>query len=492
MDNDVIVVGAGPVGLLLAAELKLAGAQPVVLEARHGLNDEKRARGIGPLATEALRRRGLGEEIARHDAQGRADFARDHGSDNGHFASIHKIDPALQDEPGRERTLIWQPELEKILVSYATGLGVPIRYGHQVTDLGQDEAGVTVTVTTSRGDLQLRSSYLAGCDGGRSTVRELVPFDFPGTAPIMTVRRAAARIEDTSALPPPGRNDRGTLFYGGGMVATFDFEDTERRRGPISAEELEASVRRVSGADVTITEVGAGLRFTDQARQAGSYRLGRVLLAGDAAHVHSPSGGQGLNLGLLDAVNLGWKLAATVAGTAPAGLLDSYHHERHPAGAEVLHNTRAQSALLRPGPHSDALRDIVADLMDIPEVNRYFGRMLSGLGLRHDFPYPATHPLTGRPCPDLELSLPDGGTTRLYDLTHEGGPIMLHPAPASPWTGFESVAVTSTGRNDLAAALVRPDGIVAWAAAPGQPDDATRETALRTWIGDSRQRTSED
>ncbi|PXX55651.1 2-polyprenyl-6-methoxyphenol hydroxylase-like FAD-dependent oxidoreductase [Nocardia tenerifensis] len=451
---NVIVVGAGPVGLLLAAELKLAGADALVIEKLDGPSGEPRARGIGPLATEALVRRGLGADLAEHDAKGRADKLRDHGSAKGHFASIFKIDPDVLEEPDRRATLIWQPELEKILLDYARSLDVDIRYGTELTQLHQDADGVIAN--------GLRADYLVGCDGGRSTVRKLAGFEFPGTAPLMTARRVAAQV--TGELPPPGRLDNGTLLYGEGMVATFDFGDLDRHDGPVTAAEMQASIRRVAGVDVTVTNVGAGLRFTDHARQVTNYRHGRVLLAGDAAHVHSPNGGQGLNLGLMDAVNLGWKLAG-----GRTELLDTYNAERHPVGAAVLHNTRAQSALLRPGPHTDALRDIVSDLMDIPEVIRYLGRMMSGLGIRHELPYQVDHPLTGTYCPNLHLTHADGTHGRLSDLTSTGG--LLHIGPPE---------IASTGREDLAAALIRPDGVIAWAAAPG--DSLEIPTVARsTW-----------
>jgi 2-polyprenyl-6-methoxyphenol hydroxylase-like FAD-dependent oxidoreductase len=323
---------------------------------------------------------------------------------------------------------------------------------------------------------------VVGCDGGHSAVRKLAGFAFPGTDPLMTVRyakadtrhpdarnpdarrpdarRPDARRPDArrpDALPPSGRLPGGTLFHDDGMLATFDFTGGPADRDtPLSADEMRESVRRVSGADIDITEFHGGLRFTDQARQAETYRLGRVLLAGDAAHVHSPNGGQGLNLGLMDAMNLGWKLAATVRGTAPAApragaapqgpasteadslwLLDTYHEERHPVGASVLHNTRAQSALLAPGPHVDALRDIFSDLMDLPEVNAYLSRLMSGVAHRYPMPYPVTHPLVG-----------------------------LHCAP-----GLEGADV-----------LLRPDGVIAWAAEPAaEHDPEGRRTAQVVW-----------
>ncbi|WP_433520649.1 FAD-dependent monooxygenase [Nocardia pseudovaccinii] len=249
------------------------------------------------------------------------------------------------------------------------------------------------------------------------------------------------------------------------MVATFDFDDPQRYEGPITAEELQASVKRVTGVDATVTDVGDGIRFTDLARQVTDYRNARVFLAGDAAHVHSPSGGQGLNLGLMDAVNLGWKLAAG------RDILDTYSAERHPVGAAVLHNTRAQSALLRPGPHTDALRDVMSDLMDFPDVVRYFGQLMSGLTIRHELPYEVDHKLAGTYCPDLQLTYADGTHVRLSDLTRAGGPLYIGPPD-----------VVSTGRADLEAALIRPDGVIAWAVAPGGSYE-TLNVAKQTWFG---------
>ncbi|MFG2652598.1 FAD-dependent monooxygenase [Streptomyces sp. NPDC048436] len=504
MTTDVIVVGAGPVGLMLGAELRLAGASSLLLDRLAVPSSRRKARGVGPPAAEALRRRGLGERIAAHHSRGSADKARDHGSERGHFAWIHKVDLALQEEPDRQGVLIWQPDLEAVLGEYAAGLGVPVHRAHTVTAIVQDDHGVTVTARTPEGERRFSAAYLVGCDGGRSTVRKLAGFNFPGTGPIMTARQAEAEIADPGVLPPSGRTPTGTLFHSPGRVGTFEFDAADvpaDREAPVTREELQASLRRVSGTEVTVTSIGPSLRFTDHARQAATYRQGRVLLAGDAAHVHSPNGGQGLNLGLLDAVNLGWKLAAEVRGEAPEGLLDSYTRERHPAGAAVLHNTRAQSALLRPGAHTDALRDIVSDLMDIPEVNRHFGRMLTGLGTRYALPYATKdpHPLLGQHCPDLKLTAnsADGGggsrTELLSRIATDGGTLLLAPgdgpvlAAAAEWRErLTVVETTGIDRDDLSAALIRPDGVVAWAASPEQaPDTAALTTALRTWLGAS-------
>ncbi|MEU4221585.1 FAD-dependent monooxygenase [Actinoplanes sp. NPDC026623] len=486
MDAEVVVVGAGPVGLLLAAELALAGVRPIVLERLPAPGEQPKARGIGALAAEALRRRGLGAALDREHEQGLRALARDHGTTKTHFAWIHKIDSAAAD-PGRDGALIGQPALERLLREHLQGLGVTVRYASTVTGWAEVPGGVALDVDTAAGRRRLVAAYVAGCDGGRSTVRKLAGFGFPGTAPLMTIRYAHADMRDRRALPPPGRLPGGTLFHDDDMIATFDFADTDPdRSAPLSADEITASVRRVAGVDVELGTFRGGLRFTDQARQADTYRRGRTLLAGDAAHVHSPNGGQGLNLGLMDAMNLGWKLAATVRGEAPAGLLDTYAAERHPVGAAVLHNTRAQSALLAPGPHVDALRDIVGDLMDLPEVNRHLSRLLSGTTHRYELPYPARHPLAGAPCPPLTVN----GTVGLERLTTDGRALLLHPLAGDIDTGqrIRAIPVSEFDDDRLAALLLRPDGVVAWAAAPGDdllPEDLRRaaDTWSSSWLG---------
>jgi 2-polyprenyl-6-methoxyphenol hydroxylase-like FAD-dependent oxidoreductase len=480
MDAEIVVVGAGPVGMLLAAELALAGVRPVVLERLAAPGDEPKARGIGVLAAEALRRRGLGAALDREHEKGLRALARDHGTTRTHFAWIHKIDAETAD-PGRRGALIGQPALERLLREHLRELGVEVRYGCAVTARSETPDGVTLDVDTPAGRQRIMAGYVVGCDGGRSVVRKSAGFDFPGTGPLMTVRYARAEVRNRHELPPPGRLPGGTLFHEDGVIATFDFGDTDPDRSvSLSAGEVRASVRRVAGVDAELGAFHGGLRFTDQARQVTSYRRGRTLLAGDAAHVHSPNGGQGLNLGLMDATNLGWKLAATVRGEAPEGLLDTYTAERHPVGAAVLHNTRAQSALLAPGPHVDALRDIVGDLMDLPEVNRHLSRLLSGVAHRHALPYPARHPAAGQHCPPLTVN----GVTPLEQLTTDGRALLLHPRAHEIETGPRVRAVTVTTFDDdrFAAVLLRPDGVVAWAAAPG--DVLTSEEvrpALEAW-----------
>ena len=485
MDIDVVVVGAGPVGLLLAGELALAGVRPVVLERLTAPGDQPKARGIGVLAAEALRRRGLGAALDREHEQGLQALARDHGTTKSHFAWIHKIDPEAAD-PGRCGALIAQPALERLLREHLSGLGVEVHYGRTVTGWHDGPDEVTLTVDAPTGIERFTARYVVGCDGGHSTIRKLAGFGFPGTPPLMTIRYAHAEVEHPNLLPQSGRLSGGTLFHDDGMIATFDFTDTSPdRSGPLSADEVIDSVRRVAGADIAFTSFHGGLRFTDQARQADTYRQERTLLAGDAAHVHSPSGGQGLNLGLMDAMNLGWKLAATVRGEASDGLLDTYTAERHPVGAAVLDNTRAQSALLAPGPHVDALRDIMADLMDLPEVNRQLSRLLSGINHRYPLPYLTTHPAVGEHCPPLMVD----GTTPLDELTTGGRPLLLHPKALQPktTTSIEAISIDTLGNEQFAAVLLRPDGVIAWAARPDVAiEPPTLHEALDFWFPTAR------
>ncbi|MGI5125936.1 FAD-dependent oxidoreductase [Pseudonocardia sp. CA-107938] len=465
MDSDVIVVGAGPVGLLLAAELHLAGARAVILERRDTPSQDTRARGIGVLATEALTRRGLGPQLADVHRRGTQDLARDHGSTLGHFANIHKLVP----DPERHGTNIWQPELERLLTEHALQLGVRILHGHDVVGIEPDADGVTVRTA----DGELRAPYVVGCDGGRSTVRTLAGFGFPGSPALL--RTIAARTRFVGDVPPSGRYAAGTFLHRGDMAGVIE-PAAAAADGPVTRAELAAAIRRVTGADVVVDDLHDARRFSDHAGQADTYRRGRVLLAGDAAHVHSPSGGQGLNLGLLDATNLGWKLAAVVRGDAPEGLLDTYTRERHPAGAAVLRNAMAQSALLAPGVHVDALREIIAELMDIPAANRYFTELLSAVNLRYDLPYPAEDP-AGRYCADLELVDDGGAVSRLHEHALSGHWLLLLTPPMRALAACATELVDVIPVTNTDPLLIRPDGVVAWA----RGDRASLGTALSWW-----------
>ncbi|AGP33176.1 hypothetical protein SCE1572_00855 [Sorangium cellulosum So0157-2] len=362
-----------------------------------------------------------------------------------------------------------QEALEKILIARATELGIDIRRGTTVEGLERDDDGATVQ--TSAGPL--RAKYLVGCDGGRSRVRKLAGFEFPGTDPTITGYQAVVELDAPEKLATGWhRTPRGLVASGPtpGRVFTAEFNGPPPRRdAPITRAEVEAAIQRVSGADVKILSMTMATRWTDNARQATTYRMGRVFLAGDAAHVHSPFGGQGLNLGLVDAANLGWKLAAAVKGREH--LLDSYTAERHPVAARVLENTRAQVALMRPDPLTSALRAIVSDLMKLPAGNRYFGEMLTGVGIRYDLG--DDDPLVGTLAKDQLLTLADGSEERLYALMENGGGLFISPLERSLPQDVH-VARTQGGPS----MLVRPDGCIAWTDA----SSTALDDALARWF----------
>jgi 2-polyprenyl-6-methoxyphenol hydroxylase-like FAD-dependent oxidoreductase len=374
--------------------------------------------------------------------------------------------------------------LETLLGRRAAELGVELRRGVEVTGFAVGGHGVTVSTSGE----PVRAGWLVGCDGGRSLVRRQVGFDFPGTGPEITGHQAVVEMPGSERLRPGWNLTEGGVYVFGpapGRILTVEFDGPPGdREAPVTAAELAASLRRVAGVDVAITAVHSATRYTDNARQATTYRLGRVLLAGDAAHVHSPFGGQGLNLGLGDAMNLGWKLAAVVGGRVPERLLDSYTAERHPIGAWVLDWSRAQVTLMRPEPGARALTGVVRDLMGTVPGTTYFVKRISGLWQRYDLGH--GHELAGRSAPDLPLA--DG--TRLTDHLHDGRGLLLDLAGdpelralARGWVGrVPLVTVGCPGGPELSAMLVRPDGYVAWAAGPRAGLDGL-QTALTTWFG---------
>jgi 2-polyprenyl-6-methoxyphenol hydroxylase-like FAD-dependent oxidoreductase len=356
----------------------------------------------------------------------------------GHFAGI-LLDGSLIDYsdpefggrgPGGGGGFISLESLERVLSERAEQLEVELRRGTAVTGIEVEEDGVTVLA----GDMRVRSSWLVGCDGGRSTVRKLAGFDFPGTEPELTGYVAQVEIADPHKLAPGWNRTAKGLYVNGpvpGRISLVEFGGPPADRdAPLTLEKLQTSLRNVSGTDVTLTAVHVATRWTDNARQASTYRMGRVLLAGDAAHVHSPFGGQGLNLGIGDAMNLGWKLAATVKGFAPVGLLDTYTTERHPVGSWAVEWTRAQVALLRPKPHEQALYAIVRDLIGTREGATYFVKKISGAWQRCDLP--GRHPLIGRSAPDLEFE--DG--SRLGEYCHDGRALLFNFANNSDVAAF--------------------------------------------------------
>jgi len=480
---DVVIVGAGPTGLLLASELVLGGVRVVVLERRTEPDLALKAGGIGALAGEVLERRGLGpaldaEETAALDAvkamgkslgvEGGAPAAPRPIA--GNFGGLFLIDQALQREPARRMRGVAQAALERILAQHAQTLGVEVWRGEAVESFEDAGSHVRVNVRGPGGLRELEAAFLVGCDGARSTVRKRAGFDFPGTDPTLTGRQGIVELDHAERLLPLGwrRTATGMMAYGPrpGRLSVIEFDrPPSDRDAPVTAAEFEDSLRRVSGADVRITALRSATRWTDNTRQASTYRRGRVLLAGDAAHIHSPFGGQGLNLGLVDATNLGWKLAATVRGDAPEGLLDTYATERHPVAANVLENTRAQLALMRPDPQTTALRQIMADLLTTyPDVNRHLGEMTSGVATRYDLG--DDDPLVGRLLADRDLTV-DGVTTRLFSLMHDGRWLLVNGSSETIERAGWAARVRTVTAAAAPSMLIRPDGCIAWAGRPG-------------------------
>ncbi|ONI81724.1 2-polyprenyl-6-methoxyphenol hydroxylase [Actinosynnema sp. ALI-1.44] len=496
-----IVVGGGPAGLLLAGELRLAGADPLILEANDEVTRRQRSlglRGINTRTVQTLRLRGLVDELAHAQWAMLERFAAEHApaaadrsaglarvlAENrarGHFSGLTLTD----DDPAPRGTVtnlvLKQHELERILADWAVGLGVRIRTGCEVVDVVAEEEAVRAVLADGE---QVRAAYLVGCDGGRSTVRKRAGFRFPGTDATMTGRSAVAELADPDAVAS-AMHGRGGLLDRAlvpGEISTVEFDGGPADRdAPVTAAEMQASIRRVSGVAATVTKLDVGIRFSDNTRQADTYRRGRVLVAGDAAHVHSPIGGQGLNLGLQDATNLGWKLGLVVRGLAPDSLLDSYTAERHPVGARVLRNTRAQVALMRPGPQVAALREVMAETLAIPAAKRHFIDLANGTDI--DYAPAAAHPAIGRFVPPL--TLPDNellrdGTAVLVDLV---GSSRIRAIANGHTDRVRVVRAQHSSRSDLTALLVRPDGYVAWAASDN--GTAGLPEALTDWFGRS-------
>lgn len=503
MVYDAIIAGAGPVGLLLASELRLAKLSVLVLEQSEDPRSPLKRlpfgmRGLWGPSVEAFYRRGLLEQVASQprgdeNAPGQPRPGAQRRGPGGHFAGI-QFDASNVDSsrwpfriPGPADTPLGveMEHLERVLAAHALAVGAEIRRGQGVDGFEASDDGITVHA----GDQRVRARWLVGCDGGRSTVRKQGGFEFVGTEPEFTGYSVQVDIAEPSVLPL-GRHHRFFPLHKGttgmytqwepGAVAIADFDGgASHRAGPITLEHVEAVLRRVSGTDVTLKALHVASTWTDRAMQATTYRKGRVLLAGDAAHIHSPLGGQGLNLGFGDAMNLGWKLAATIRGDAPEGLLDSYTAERHPVGARILEWSRAQVALMQ----SQPLQAIVRDLIDTRDGATYFAERVWGVSLRHDLG--EGHPLAGRSCPDFELE----GGTRLGVLLRDGKGVLLDFHPGSPLRSLAScwderlnyIASDARDRLGLSAVLVRPDGFVAWAC-EGDPDPAEASRAATRWF----------
>ncbi|MCZ2523595.1 FAD-dependent monooxygenase [Streptomyces sp. HB2AG] len=503
-DTDVTVVGAGPTGLLLATELDLAGVRVTVLERRTGRNGQSRALGLQPRTAEILRMRGLLAPL----------LARDEGlfPTALHFAGLPV---PLDTTPWRTRhrgaVAVGQDRVEEFLEDGPAGNGVPVRRGCALTGLAQDADGVTAAFTGPGGRPgTVRSRWLVGCDGGRSTVRKLLGTPFPGTPGTVVMVAADVVLSEVPSEARPGalRSVGEAARAGGGVrgmmlplregVHRFMFSGPAQQRRdraePVIAAEVAEALAALYGGRAGLKEVRHATRFTDASRQAERYRTGRVLLAGDAAHIHLPTGGQGLNLGMQDAFNLGWKLAAAVRYGAGDDLLDSYHAERHPVGARVLRNTRAQGLLMAArDDDAVALREIVTDLLRLPGGNRYATGAVTGLDVSYPVPGSPPHPLLGARVPDADLVV-DGRPTGLYGLLADGRGLLLElpgAAPglggaAGPWAG-RVLRVRSADADglDAAALLVRPDGHVCWASPDGGPAGGPDglPAALARWFG---------
>jgi len=479
-EHAVIVVGEGPTGMMLGAELTLAGVDVAILEQTAGERPGgSRSGGLHARTLEVLDQRGIADRfVSAGKATQVASFA---GTplDISDFPTRHNYGLAL-----------WQKRFEELLAAWVGELGVRRHHGVEVTGLAQDDAGVDVLLADGA---RMRAAYVVGCDGGRSVVRKAAGIDFPGWDPSISYIIAEADMTEEPDLglqmDAKGTHALGRLENGQIRLVVRD-EVVETGRPTLA--DLSRALIGVRGTDYGLAGATWLSRFDDMTRQAASYRAGRVLLAGDAAHVHSPIGGQGLNLGVQDAVNLGWKLGQVVHRVSPDSLLDTYHAERHPVAARVLGTTMAQTPLMRADDRIDALKERIADLLGADEARRRFAGMMSGLDIHYDLG--EGHPLLGRRVPDIDLQTADG-PLRVSGLLHEARPALVNLAEAGrlelgPWGDrVQLVDATYGGAWQVpvlgevpppSAVLIRPDGHVAWV---GEGDDAGLREALRTWFG---------
>lgn len=481
LDHQVIIAGGGPTGLMLAGELALAGIDVLVIEKRGSQElAGLRAGGLHIRTIEVLDQRGIADRfISQGQVIFRAPFAR------------KSLD--LSDLPTRHNYFLalWQTLVERTLSDWLSELKVPVKRGSQVTDLAQDENGVEVTLSDG---YSLHAEYLVGCDGGSSLVRKRAGVAFPGHDP--TTSWLIAEIETADepewGIRPGPKGISAIAKLEGDEQARVVVNEQEIQREQPTLADVREALRSVYGTDFGLRNARYISRFTDMTRQAASYWTGRILLAGDAAHVHAPAGGQGLNLGIQDAVNLGWKLAQVLHRTSPASLLATYHFERYGVGARVLRNTMALTAMERDDVRTGALREMICELLENDHARMQYVAMTSGLDIRYE---PSEgHPLLGRRIPDIDMVVKDG-TERAFTLLHKARPVLLsfgqtNGFDVTPWADrVQHVAVRYDGNWDLPgigpvvappAALVRPDGYVAWV---GDQSGGQLEQALTRWFG---------
>jgi len=493
-EHAVVIAGGGPTGLMLAGELALGKVDVAIVERRASQDlAGSRSGGLHSRTIEVLDQRGIAErflsegQVAQVQRFGASDVL-----DISDFPTRHPYGLGL-----------WQNHIERILAGWVGELAVPVYRSREVTGFAQDDTGVDVELSDGR---SLRAQYLVGCDGGRSVVRKAAGIEFPGWDPSTSALIAEVEMteepelgirRDDTGMHALGRveyeiRDGEVVYMDEGPVRVMVTEQHPEATSEPTLRDLSEALIGVYGTDYGLQEAHWISRFTDMTRQAASYRERRVLLAGDAAHVHSPAGGQGLNIGVQDAVNLGWKLAQVVKGSSPPSLLDTYHAERHPVGARVLRNTMAQTVLNRPGDRIDALRDAVSELLSMDEPRKRFAAMLSGLDVHYDLG--EGHPLLGRRMPDLDLITADG-SLRVFTLLHDARAVLLNLGEPggfdiTPWGDrVRMIDAEYAGPWDLpvlgavaapVAVLIRPDGYAGWV---GDLTDAGLPDALTTWLG---------
>ncbi|MFE1291391.1 FAD-dependent monooxygenase [Streptomyces sp. NPDC058751] len=482
-DTDVLIAGAGPSGLMLAGELRLAGISVVMVDRLAAPMQQSRALGFSARTLEEFGQRGLLTKFGELDT-----------IPMGHFGGI-PLDYRIIEGGNFGVRGVPQSLTEKILTDWALGLGADLRRSHEIVGLEQDEDGVTVEVDAPSGSVRMRARYVVGCDGARSAVRRLTGIKFPGTDATMEMKMADFTGVRVPIRPTGQVGEAGmvvVLPLGPEAIRAVVFErgaGVRPTQEPPTFQEVADAFQRVTGEDIHAGRPIWTSYFTDASRQAETYRKDRVFLAGDAAHIHLPIGAQGISAGVGDVVNLGWKLAATLNGHAPKGLLDTYHAERHPVGAGIVANTLVQRSLYLGGPEMQALREVFGDLIRLDQVQRRLVGAVTGLDIVYGGGADGGHPLLGRRLPEQELAVDDAKTTT-FELLRSGRAVLLDMhdsaevrASAAGWS--DRVDIVTASRLDpsapAASLLVRPDGYVAWVSTDGTPEGLTGE--LSRWFG---------